>query len=160
MKKGFTLVELLVVVAILGILAAVGIVSFGGFLGSAKETVAKSNHYNMVKYFELQVQQCAMDQKEMDLLGPFGNPRPWECHDPITYAKHGLGSYTARFYEHHMGFVDPGNGDIVFSSGPECTSVVGTSNYYGIQPGTVEIRTRYKKDEDCLVSKINIEWWK
>ena len=48
MKKGFTLVELLVVVAILGILAAVGIVSFGGFLGSAKENVVKANHSSMV----------------------------------------------------------------------------------------------------------------
>ena len=38
MKKGFTLVELLVVVAILGVLAAVGIVTFGGFLGNAKRT--------------------------------------------------------------------------------------------------------------------------
>jgi len=153
-EKGFTLVELLIVVAILGILAAVGIVSFGGFLGSAKETVIKSNHYNIVKYFELQLQKCALGYESMDLLGPFGNPRPWECN--INYS---LGTYAARFYEHHMGFFDPGNGDIVFIGGPDCPSV-GTSKYNGKMPGTIEIRTRYKKDEDCLLSKIDIEWWK
>ena len=49
MKKGFTLVELLVVVAILGILAAVGIVSFGGFLGSAKENAVKANWKNTIQ---------------------------------------------------------------------------------------------------------------
>ena len=38
MKKGFTLVELLVVVAILGILAAVGIVSFVGFVLEGDKT--------------------------------------------------------------------------------------------------------------------------
>ncbi len=34
--KGFTLVKLLIVVAILGVLVAVGIVSFGDFLGNSK----------------------------------------------------------------------------------------------------------------------------
>ena len=58
MKKGFTLVELLVVVAILGILAAVGIVSFGGFMGSAKENVSKSNFDAVVKYIYLEVSKC------------------------------------------------------------------------------------------------------
>ena len=159
MKKGFTLVELLVVVAILGVLAAVGIVSYGGYITSAKETVAKSNHYNLVKFFEIQLQGCASGNESMDLLGPYGTSRTWECHDPVTYENHNIGSYTARFYEHHMGFIDPGNGDIVLMHGPDCPSVVGISRYWGDAPGTVHLWTRYKKDEVCLLSKIDIQWW-
>ena len=60
MKKGFTLVELLVVVAILGILAAVGIVSFGGFLGSAKENASRANHKQVVQFIQASIMKCHM----------------------------------------------------------------------------------------------------
>ena len=67
-KKGFTLVELLVVVAILGVLAAVGIVSFGGFLGNAKENATKTNHANAVSFLHSQIMKlCIIIKWRMSL---------------------------------------------------------------------------------------------
>jgi len=41
-QKGFTPAELLVVVAIIGILAAVGVITYNGYTTSAKEKVTES----------------------------------------------------------------------------------------------------------------------
>ena len=50
LQKGFSLVELLVVVAIIGVLAGVGIVGYQSYTDSAKERVAVAN-FNSVKRF-------------------------------------------------------------------------------------------------------------
>ena len=48
--KAFTLIDLLVVVAIIGILAAVGVVAYNGYTASAKKAVVKTTLKQIEKY--------------------------------------------------------------------------------------------------------------
>ncbi|MEG0823660.1 MAG: type II secretion system protein [Erysipelotrichaceae bacterium] len=48
-KKGFTLIELIVVIAILGVLALILVPNFMGYLADAKKTTASTNATNAYK---------------------------------------------------------------------------------------------------------------
>lgn len=163
MKKGFTLVELLIVVAILGILAAVGIVSFGGFLGSTKENASKLNHSLMVKLIQTELLKCSIGNEEMDLVDTKGIPRPWRC-DQETSAR----SYSSRFEQHFEGtFENPyytgdeeytTSADEVARENSDCENVGQTS--LTIEGNNIKLLTMTKKGQPCIISVISLEWWR
>lgn len=55
LQKGFSLVELLVVVAIIGVLAGVGIVGYQSYTESAKQKVAEANYNSVVRFIETEL---------------------------------------------------------------------------------------------------------
>jgi len=58
-KKAFTLIELLIVVAIIGILAGVGVPMYNGYMASAKVKSAQSNHANSTSFIAATLTKCA-----------------------------------------------------------------------------------------------------
>ena len=62
-NKGFSLIELLVVVVIMGILAAAGIIWYNGYLAKARDIAHKANHDNIIEFVELKKLDCRFENR-------------------------------------------------------------------------------------------------
>ena len=61
-QKAFTLMELMIVIVIIGILAAGSLIIFGDKSEKAKIAVAKSNHKSATKYIKTEVMKCDLGE--------------------------------------------------------------------------------------------------
>lgn len=88
MKKGFTLIELMIVIVILGILAAIAIPKFSNVSESARQSACRSNMRNVVQGLSVYMAQ----QGEYPVL----NRSTWV--DPILdgYVPQGMECPTAK----------------------------------------------------------------
>ena len=108
MKNAFTLIELLIVVAIIGILAGVGIPMYNGYMAQAKMTTAEENHARGVSFAEATLIKCEIggdpgtNPPSVKLLNSSGVDTLRPCGHPIT-------AWLQYFVEHFqaLGFINP-----------------------------------------------------
>ena len=90
-EKGFSLIELLVVVAIIGILAAVGIVAYSGYTASAKVNSTKGSHSTIVKFINAEKTKCDTGASDtMGLVNATGGDAAATCDANIGAGKAAL----------------------------------------------------------------------
>jgi len=88
MNKSFTLIELLIVVAIIGILAAVGIPIFNGFMAEAKMKMAKEQHIRVKNFIASSFVKCGSSNGIL-LETSRGNQREISCNvSTVDFSMH------------------------------------------------------------------------
>jgi type IV pilus assembly protein PilA len=137
---------LLVVVAIIGILAAVGVVAYNGYTKSAKINASKSNHASVVKYLAAEMQKCNMQTETTAMSGEL------TCASDMGSAATIIGKAQTALADFKNPFVT-GAGVLV---GDAATAAKGVTNLAAdTADDTIEVSTRFA-DDDAVDTTVEV----
>ena len=149
-KKAFTLIELLIVVAIIGILAGVGIPMYNGYMLDAKINATDSKHKIITNFISSNLMLCSTGAQSIKLQRSNGeysvscSDTPWNL--AIAFATHFKYTDMKNPY-------GEGSGSPVYASSDECLWP-GDSTIWGSPPNWgpgkfVRVTTRIKGQPNC-----------
>ena len=163
-NKGFSLIELLVVVAIIGVLAAVGVLAYNGYIDSARKTVVKRNFTDTFRFMMAEIAKCdiGIDEK---VFG--GLDCPVKASDKYQ-------TCASIHLSHKYNILNPffeniGGAGSVAGASHGCPVKVTTNSRFGVRSGNDEVdgdvsivicpRSPYCISNQGTNGKFKIMWW-
>jgi type IV pilus assembly protein PilA len=127
-KKAFTLIELLIVVAIIGILAGVGVPMYNGYMADAKVKSSQTNHKNIKSFVAATLTKCATGATSV-VLG-----------SSTRYCNQSVSSWSSYFRAYFDSISKNPYGGAVTSTASS-PAVGQTGIYYATNPNRIRLRT-------------------
>ena len=99
MKKNsaFTLIELLIVVAIIGILAGVGIPMYNGYIEESKKSASQQCHNDFANLVQVSTTLCDAGATHLTLVDLYGKPYKKECRPYSSTQRAWMWAYIRHF---------------------------------------------------------------
>lgn len=130
-KKAFTLIELLIVVAIIGILAGVGVPMYNGYMASARVESATTNHSTIRGFMASTITNCATGRTNAQLGGTAvlctSTPAQWAAAFTVYFNNlndNPYGTAQSAITSTSTGPLDPGLSVISSGAGPNRLTVI------------------------------------
>ena len=127
-KKAFTLIELLIVVAIIGILAGVGVPMYNGYMATAKVQSSATNHANVKSFVSATLTKCSAGSTYV-MLGSYNR----QCSQSAA----AWSSYFRTYFDSIS--KNPYGGAV--TSTASSPAVGQTGIYYATGPNRIRLRT-------------------